>query len=109
MDRKRLIQWLIPFLFGMGIGILILWNVDLWLPHDAIARTAAELFGTAALLVAVLVQVRTGYKWPWEGGAEWFDRQVAAVGFRRYMLWLIVWIIIVLLLIALFTFLQPHG
>lgn len=98
MDNGRVTQWLIPFLYGVAVGIMVAWNAEVWLPaRDAISKYVS-LFGIAALFIAILLKYRTGYNWPWEGPTEWAEAGRAS---RKASLWLI----IVLLLLALFTLL----
>jgi hypothetical protein len=107
MDNKRVMQWVIPLLYGVGVGIIVAWNAELWFPtHDAVAKYVS-LLGIAALLVASLLKVRTGYNWPWEGPAEWAEpqRNTMKAAWRNLVLWLV----IVLLLLAFFTLWQFPG
>ena len=107
MDNKRVIQWLIPLLYGVGVGILIAWGVEAWLPvRDAVSKYVSNV-GIAALLIATLLKVRSGYNWPWEGPAEWAEPQ----RIRTKTVWrnLALWLIIVLLLLAFFTLWQFPG
>jgi uncharacterized membrane protein YfcA len=91
MNIRRLIQGLIPLLYGLFVGIFIGWSVELWLPgHAAIVWRYLSLFGIAVLLLAIFLILRTGYSWPWEGPAETaphvlegLSAQSAAVAFRR--------------------------
>jgi hypothetical protein len=107
MDNKRALRWLIPFLYGVSVGILIAWGAEAWLPvRDAVSKYVSQ-FGIAVLLIVTLLKVRTGYKWPWEGAAEWAEPQqiwTKAV-WRNFVLWLI----LVLLLLAFFTLWQFPG
>ncbi len=107
MDRKRVIQWLIPALFGIAVGILVAWVVEIWLPgRDAAAKYVSQL-GIAVLLIAILIKSRTGYNWPWEGATEWADAKAtpSKAHFRNFALW----VVIVIMLLALFTFWQFPG
>jgi hypothetical protein len=107
MDNKRAMQWLIPLLYGAGIGIIVAWNAELWFPtYNAVSKYVSQL-GIAALLVATLLKVRTGYNWPWEGSTEWAEpqRNTTKAAWRNLVLWLV----IVLLLLAFFTLWQFPG
>jgi hypothetical protein len=107
MDNKRAMQWLIPLLFGISVGILIAWGAEAWLPvRDAVSKYVSQ-FGIAVLLIATLLKVRTGYNWPWEGSAEWAEpQQISMKAVRRN---LVLWLIIVVLLLAFFTLWQFPG
>jgi hypothetical protein len=90
MNNRRLIQGLIPLLYGLFVGMFIGWSVELWLPgHAAVAWRYLSLFGIAVLLLAIFLILRTGYSWPWEGPAETAPMsskaylRTAAVAFRR--------------------------
>ena len=107
MDNKRVIQWLIPLLYGVGLGILIAWSAEAWLPvRDAVSKYVSNV-GIAALLIATLLKVRSGYNWPWEGSAEWAEPQ--RIGTKAVWRNLVLWLIIVLLLLAFFTLWQFPG
>jgi small-conductance mechanosensitive channel len=107
MDKKRVIQWLIPALFGIAIGILVAWTVEIWLPgRDAAAKYVSQ-FGIAALLIAILIKSRTGYNWPWEGATEWADAK--ATPYKAQLRNFALWVVIVIMLLALFTLWQFPG
>lgn len=64
MNNRRLIQGLIPLLYGLFVGIFIGWSVELWLPgHAAVVWRYLSLFGIAVLLLAIFLILRTGYSW----------------------------------------------
>jgi hypothetical protein len=107
MDNKRVIQWLIPLLYGVGVGIIIAWSVEIWLPATDAVSKYVSLFGIAALLIATLLKSRTGYNWPWEGPAEWGEARQTSM--EAHLRNLGGWVIIVLLLLALFTLWQFPG
>src|ERR1700722_16298659 len=72
MDKKRVIGWLIPALYGFAVGTLVAWIAQNVGPgRDAVF----ELFGIMALLIATYLKLRTGYNWPWEGQTEWAKPQ----------------------------------
>jgi hypothetical protein len=102
---KRVVQWLIPLLYGVAVGIIIAWITEILIPGRDAASKYVSLFGILALLVAMLVKSRTGYNWPWEAAAEWAEPGQISIQFswRKFALWTLV----VLLLLALFTYLQP--
>jgi hypothetical protein len=107
MEKKRAIQWLVPALLGMSLGIIVAWIVEIWLPGpDAVAKYVSP-FGIAACLTAILLKSRTGYNWPWEGSAEWAEAETTSVKFhlRNFA----VWVVIVLVLLVLFTLWQFPG
>jgi Mn2+/Fe2+ NRAMP family transporter len=104
MSNRRIIQWLIPLLYGIAVGIFIAWGAEALLPARDVVAKYVSIFGTASLLVAVLLKSRTGYNWPWEGQAEWAEPNPAAT--NTYVRNLALWIVIVLLLLALFTLWQ---
>ena len=107
MDRKRVIQWLIPALFGIAVGILVAWVVEIWLPgRDAAAKYVSQL-GIAVLLIAILIKSQTGYNWPWEGATEWADAK--ATPYKAHLRNFALWVVIVIMLLALFTFWQFPG
>jgi hypothetical protein len=106
MNMKRAIQWLIPLLYGISLGAGGAWIVELLLPGRDAAATYASPFAIAAILVAVFLKLKTGYNWPWEGLAEWSEP--APMKGRTIALWLVIWLVIVLLLLAVFTLRQPH-
>jgi hypothetical protein len=107
MVNRRAIQWLIPLLYGVGLGITICWNVEIWLPdRDAVSKYVS-LLGIAALLIATLLKSRTGYNWPWEGPAEWAEARETSM--KAHLRNLVLWVVIVLLLLALFTLWQFPG
>jgi hypothetical protein len=105
MDNKRVVQWLIPLLYGVAIGIIMAWITEILIPGRDAASKYVSLLGILALLVATLVKSRTGYNWPWEGAAEWAEPGQTSIQFswRKFALWTVV----VLLLLTLFTYLQP--
>ncbi len=106
MDKRRLIQWLIPLLYGVGVAIIVVRMLQLLLPgRDAV--TYAFFFGIAALGAAMIIKIRSGYNWPWESPAEWSSPQDGRREsfLRNFTLWGVV----VLILFALLTFLQPTG
>jgi hypothetical protein len=57
MAKQHLGQWLIPFLFGLGIGLGIAW----WLPNQF-----SLLIAPIVLLVMLLLKYLLEYSWPWE-------------------------------------------
>jgi hypothetical protein len=101
MPNRRLIQWLIPLLYGISVGIFIAWGAEAWLPARDVVAKYVSVCGIASLLVAVFLKSRTGYNWPWEGQAEWAEPNPAAT--NTYIRNLVLWIVIVLLLLAMFT------
>jgi hypothetical protein len=105
MDKRRLIQTLIPLLYGLFVGIFIGWGVELWVPGSghAAAWRYLSLFGIAALLLATFLISRTGYTWPWEGRAEW----AAPSSTTAYLRNLVPWLVVVVLLLVVFIFWQP--
>jgi hypothetical protein len=103
MNNSRLIQGLIPLLYGLFVGIFIGWSVELWLPgHAATVWRYLSLFGIAALLLTVFLILRTGYSWPWESPAE-----TAAVSPKAYLRNLLPWLVVVMLLLVVLIFFQP--
>ena len=107
MDKRRLIQWLIPFLYGVGVAMVVAWILELWLPGRDTAAKYASPFGIVALGAALLIKIRSGYNWPWEGSAEWSSSQEGWT--KSFLSKFTLWGLVVLLLLALFTFLQPTG
>jgi hypothetical protein len=99
MISKRYVQWFVPTSLGLFVGMLVA-SITPKLP--SIASTSAFLLGIAALEVALIVKARTGYNWPWEGEAEWTEARSTKAYLRNLALWLIV----VVLLLALFTLWQ---
>jgi hypothetical protein len=69
MDKARLQQWLIPFLFGVSVGIIFVWNVELWITGRGAVSNYLAPFAIATLLVALFFKSRTGYDWPWQLGS----------------------------------------
>jgi hypothetical protein len=106
--NKRLMQWLIPLLFGFGAGITIAWTVEIWVPGRGVVGTYVAPFGIMALLATALLKSRVGYHWPWEGSAEWDE---AGEGSTKINLrgFFVFWVFAVLLLLALFTLFQPRS
>jgi hypothetical protein len=105
VDKRRLIGWLIPLLYGIAIGIFVAWAGENLVPgRGAVAKYVFELFGIAALLTAILLKSHTGYNWPWEGQAEWAEAE--AIPAKRYLRNFALWAVIVVVLLALFTLLQ---
>jgi len=103
MTNSRLIQALIPLLYGLFVGIFIGWSVELWLPgHAAVVWRYLSLFGIAALLLAIFLILRTGYRWPWQGPAE-----AAAVSLKTFLRNLVPWLVVVVLLLVVLVFFQP--
>lgn len=102
MMSRRYVQWFIPASLGLFVGMLVA-SITPKLP--SIASVSAFLFGIAVLEVGIIVKARTGYNWPWEGEAEWTETQPIRAYLRNFVLWLIV----VLLLLALFTLWQFPG
>jgi predicted membrane protein len=104
MDKKRVIQWVIPLLYGLAVGIIVAWTVEIWLPgQDAVAKYVSP-FGIAAIFIAILLKLRTGYNWPWEGSTEWAEPQ--ATSMKAHLRNFAIWVVIVLLVLAAFTMLQ---
>jgi hypothetical protein len=66
MAYGGLMQWLIPFLFGIAIGMIFVWNVEVWVTGRGVVSNYLAPFGIGALLAAVLPKKRTGYNWPWQ-------------------------------------------
>jgi hypothetical protein len=101
MDKKRVIGWLIPALYGFAVGILVAWIAQNVGPgRDAVF----ELFGIMALLIATYLKLRTGYNWPWEGQTEWAEPQ--AIPAKTYLRHFGLWVAIVVVLLVLLTLLQ---
>jgi hypothetical protein len=105
MNNRRLIQALIPLLYGLFIGIFIGWGVETWVPGPAHAAAWRYLwlFGIAALLLASFLILRTGYTWPWENPAE----RVAAPSTKAYLRNLVPWLVVVVLLFGALLLFQP--
>lgn len=107
MDNRRVIQFTIPLLSGIAIGILVAWGVEALLP----ARDAVSKFGTllavGAIFAAMLLKMRTGYNWPWEGSTEW--DQARPILTKVYLRYFVGWIVVVLLLLVFFTLWQFPG
>jgi hypothetical protein len=104
--KRRLIQWLIPLLYGVGVSVVVVRMLELLLRgRDAVAY--AFFFGIGALGTALIIKIRRGYNWPWESPAELSSPQErrSKSSLRDFTLWGVV----VLVLFALFTFLQPTG
>jgi hypothetical protein len=57
------------------------------------------------LEVAIVVKARTGYNWPWQSEAEWAEARPIRVYLRNFVLW----VVVVLLLLAVFTLWQFPG
>jgi hypothetical protein len=102
MISKRYVQWFVPTSLGLFVGMLVA-PITPKLP--SIASTSAFLLGIAALEVALIVKVGTGYNWPWEGEAEWTKARLT----KAYLRNLALWVIVVVLLLALFTLWQFPG
>jgi hypothetical protein len=103
MNNRRLIQGLIPLLYGLFVGMFIGWSVELWLPgHAAVAWRYLSLFGIAVLLLAIFLILRTGYSWPWEGPAE-----TAPMSSKAYLRNLMPWLVVVVLLLVVLVSFQP--
>jgi hypothetical protein len=102
MMSRRYVQWFVPASLGLFVGMLVA-SITPKLP--SIASMAAFLFGIAVLEVAIIVKARTGYHWPWEGETEWAQARSTKAYLRNFVLWLVV----VLLLLALFTLWQFPG
>ena len=101
MEKKRVIGWLIPALYGFAVGILVAWMLEnVGRGRDSVF----QLFGIAALLIATYLKLRTGYNWPWEGQTEWAQAQVIPA--KAYLRNFGVWVAIVLALLVLFTLVQ---
>lgn len=101
MDKKRVIGWLVPALYGFAVGIFVAWIVE----NVGAGRDAVfELFGIIALLTASYLKLRTGYNWPWEGQTEWAEAQ--AIPAKTYLRNFGLWVAIVVVLLVLFTLLQ---
>jgi hypothetical protein len=104
-EHKRVVQWMIPLLYGIALGIIIAWIAEILIPsRDAVSKYVS-LFAILALIVATLVKSRTGYNWLWETTAEWAEPGQTSI--QAYWRNFALWAAIVLLLLALFTFLQP--
>jgi hypothetical protein len=100
MLSRRYVQWFVPASLGLFIGMFVA-SITPKLP--SLATTSAFLFGIAVFEVAIIVKARTGYNRPWEGETEWAQARSTKAYPRNFVLWLI----LVLLLLALFTFWQP--
>ena len=84
---------------------MIAWNAEIWLPaRDAVSKYVS-LVGIATLFIAIVVKYRTGYNWPWEGPTEWAEARQTST--KAYLRNFALWVIIVLMLLALFTLWQP--
>jgi hypothetical protein len=85
--NKRLMQWLIPLLHGIGLGIIIAWIVEIWVPGRGVVGTYVAPFGIMTFLAAVLLKARVGYHWPWEGSAEWDEagEESTKINLRRFL------------------------
>ena len=59
MDKERFAQWLIPFLYGLGIGFGIAW----WLPNQLLLLAAPII-----LLIMIVLKYHLKYAWPWDRG-----------------------------------------
>ena len=57
MDKEKFGRWLIPFLFGLGIGFGVAW----WLPTRLLLLVAPIV-----LIVMIALKYLLGYAWPWE-------------------------------------------
>jgi hypothetical protein len=57
MDKERFAQWLIPFLYGLGIGFGIAWLV----PKQLLLLVAPII-----LLIMIALKYLLKYAWPWE-------------------------------------------
>jgi hypothetical protein len=107
VDKRRLIGWLIPVLFGIAIGIFVAWAGENLVPgRGAVSKYVFELFGITALLTAIFLKSHTGYNWPWEGQTEWAEAE--AIPAKHYLRNFALWAVIVVVLLALFTLLQPR-
>ena len=102
--NRRVIQWLVPFLYGLGLGIFIAWTVGIWLPFRG-GVAYLSFFAVALVLLATFIRVYTGYRWPWEGPGEWSDTPEIAT--RQFVRNFVVWIVVVIVLLVIFTLRQP--
>jgi hypothetical protein len=108
MDNRRMVQWLVPLLHGIAVGIILTWSLVLWLPGGGNALSKyAPIFALVAMFAALLIKSRTGYNWPWEGPAEW--AQAPRTSAKTWLVNFALWVGIVFLLLALFTLWQFPG
>ena len=59
MGRKALKSRLIPFLEGLGMGIIISWNAEIWFGAFGVVSTYIAPFGIMAMLIALILRYRT--------------------------------------------------
>jgi hypothetical protein len=74
--------------------------------RGAVSKYVFESLGITALLIAIFLKSHTGYNWPWEGQTEWAEAE--AIPAKRYLRNFALWAVIVVVLLALFTLLQPR-
>jgi hypothetical protein len=103
MDRKRAIQWLIPLLYGVSIGLMVAGTIENGFGRDGVLRFVFPV-GIAAILAATFLKSQTGYNWPWEGPAEWTEGEATST--KTLLRYLALWMVIVFLLLVTFTLLQ---
>jgi hypothetical protein len=58
MGSKTLKSRLIPFLEGLGMGIIISWNAEIWFGAFGVVSTYIAPFGIAAMLIAFILRYR---------------------------------------------------
>ena len=58
MGRKALKSRLIPFLEGLGMGIIISWNAEIWFGTIGVVSTYIAPFGITAMLIAFILRYR---------------------------------------------------
>ena len=58
MGSKSLKSRLIPFLEGLGMGIIISWNAEIWFSAFGVVSTYIAPFGIAAMLIAFILRYR---------------------------------------------------
>jgi len=53
---------LIPFLFGVAVGIIFAWNAEIWITGRGAVSTYVAPFGLAAFFAALFLRSRGGHE-----------------------------------------------
>jgi hypothetical protein len=59
MDWRRLRQWSIPFLGGVGCGVILCWNVEILTFGRGPISTYVAPLGLGAIFLSAVLRMRT--------------------------------------------------
>jgi hypothetical protein len=59
MDKSRNRTWLVAFLFGAAVAIIVAWNVEAWIVSRGFVSNYLAPFGISALLATLYLRSRS--------------------------------------------------